>query len=284
MPRFQQADAYRAQREWQRYVGTPQRDLFRELRERFLARHSASDGWVLDFGSGPGRFLPFIGGPAARRVALDVSHEMLELAASAWVADGRTGRLPDRVVGIAERPPLRTARWSEVVVLGNTLGFAGPNADRLLNQAVGLVAPGGSLLVEAAPAPGERSIYLERLPPSAVARLLRSPVRAVISRVVREGFKADAPRHRTPRSFRRFSASELREHLSTAEWEVTETMAVAPALGADARRVEAVRGDPKAWSHLLELEEEVGRRPDRWAGAAAVLVAARHAPLMRMIK
>jgi hypothetical protein len=50
-------------------------------------------------------------------------------------------------------------------------------------------------------------------------------------------------------------------------------MAVAPALGADADRVAAVAASPKAWSRLLELEEQLGREADRWAGAAAVLMA-----------
>jgi SAM-dependent methyltransferase len=284
LERFRGADAYRVRREWLRYEGTAQRDLFRELRQRFLLRHAAENGWVLDIGSGPGRFLPFVGRAGVRRVALDVSVGMLQLVPGTWNSVGIPGPLPDRVLGNGTYPPFEPGRWAEVVLLGNALGFAGEEADRLLEEAERLVAPGGVLLVEVAPGPGERSRYLARLPPSAVARLLRSPVRAVLGRLDREGFRDEPPRHRTPRTFRRFSASELHERWRARGWEVGESVAVAPVLGPDVERIDAVRNDPTAWSRLLELEEEVGRRLERWPTAAAVLVAARHPLSMRMIK
>lgn len=282
--RFRDTDSYRARREWLRYEGTPQRELFRELRERFLARHAVEAGWVVDLGSGPGRFLPFVGRTGVRRVSLDVSREMLDLIPTAWAAAGGPGPLPHRVLGVAGHPPFRSGRWSEVVALGNTLGFAGEEAESLFHEATSLVAPGGSLLLEMAPAPGERSQYLARLPASAVARLFRSPVRAILARLDREGFRSEPPRHATPRSFRRFDADDVGGRLRDSGWEVSETIAVAPALGADPDRVRAVRRDSKAWTRLLELEEEIGRRPERWPGAAAVLLAARRPPSMRMIK
>jgi SAM-dependent methyltransferase len=282
--RFREADSYRAHREWRRYEGTGQRDLYRELRERFLVRHAVDEGWVLDLGSGPGRFLPFAGQAAARRVALDISREMLNLLPEAWVASGSPGPAPDRVLGNALHPPFERRRWAEVVVFGNTLGFAGKGADRLLDEAEGLVAPGGVLLIEIAPAPGERSRYLARLPPSSVARLLRSAIPAVLGRLDREGFRPEPPRRATPGSFRRFTVREVEERLKRAGWEVTETVAVAPALGPDPLRIAAARADAKAWPHLLQLEEEVGRRTERWAEAAAVLLSARRPSLKRMIK
>ena len=61
-------------------------------------------------------------------------------------------------------------------------------------------------------------------------------------------------------------------------------MAIAPALGPDAARISAVRSDPKAWLHLLELEEELGRSSERWPGAAAALLAAQRPLSKRMIK
>lgn len=282
--RFRTADGYRARREWLRYEGTGQRDLFRELRERFLARHAVDEGWVLDLGSGPGRFLPFAGRAGSRRVALDISREMLNLLPEAWAASGSTDPPPDRVRGDALHPPLVRGRGAEVIVFGNTLGFSGKAADRLLDEAERIVAPGGILVVEIAPAPGERSRYLARLPPSSVARLLRSPTRAVLARLDREGFRPEPPRHETPESFRRFAVRELQDRLVGDGFEMVETVAVAPALGPDALRIEAVRGDAKAWPHLLDLEEEVGRRPERWSEAAAVLLSARLPSSKRMVK
>jgi len=282
--RFRRTDRYRAEREWKRYEGTGQRDLYRELRERFLRRHAVDHGWVLDVGSGPGRFLPFVGTNECRRVALDISPEMIRLVSPAWLASGSADPMPERVLGDACRPPFPLRSCAEVVVLGNTIGFAGRDADELLREAVGLVGDGGVFVAEVAPAPGERSQYFSRLPASSVARLLRSPVRAVLPRLDREGFRAEPARHATGDSFRRLSALDVRERLDAAGFIVADTVAVAPALGPDPERIQAVRSDPKAWSHLLELEEQVGRRPERWPHAAAVLVAARRPASDRMVK
>jgi SAM-dependent methyltransferase len=282
--RFRNLDSYRARREWLRYEGTAQRDLFRELRERFLLRHAAEKGWTLDLGSGPGRFLPFVGHEGSNRVALDLSREMLSLIPSTWIEAGQPGPVPSRILADALRPPLERGRWNEVVALGNPLGFAGPQADRLLQTMEALVRPEGSLLLEIAPSSGERSRYLARLPPSSLGRLLRAPARAVLGRLDREGFRAEPARKATEGPFRRFPALELHERWRRAGWEVLETMAVAPSLGADPLRAAAVRSDDAAWPRLLDLEEQVGRRPGRWAGAAAVLLCARRPASKRTVK
>lgn len=172
------------------------------------------------------------------------------------------------------RPPLRAQGFGTVAVLGNTLGFAGDDSDRILAAAEELVAPSGTLLLEVAPGPGESSRYLGRLPERAVARLLRAPVQAVLPRVLREGFDPEPPRKESPGGFRRIDASALRERLRGAGWAVRETLAVAPGLGPRPRRIAAVSEDPKAWTHLIEMEEALGRDPKRWPRAAAVLVAA----------
>lgn len=284
MERFRELDPYRAEREWLRYEGTGQRDLYRELRERFLLRHAVEDGWVVDIGSGPGRFLPFIGRSGTRKVALDLSREMLNLLRRGWEAAGGSGPIPDRLLADAAKPPLYPDRFSEAVVLGNTLGFSGSLADRVLDEAERLVKEGGTLLLEIAPSAGERSRYLARLPPSALARLLHSPLRAILGRLDREGFREEPPRHKTPRTFRRYSVEEIHRRLRRTGWEIRETVAVAPSLGADPERVASVRKDPKSWARLLDLEEEIGQRPERWPRAAAVLVAARRQSSMRMIK
>lgn len=273
--RFRRADAYRARREWIRYEGTGQRDLYRQLRERFLLRHTVGEGWALDLGSGPGRFLPFIGGERSRRIALDVSREMLNLIPDSWVSAGATGDLPYRVRGNALRPPLERERCAEVVVLGNTLGFAGPQADGILDASESLVSPGGVLTIEIAPAPGERSNYLTRLPASSLARLLHAPARAILARLDREGFRPAAARRSPTKAFRRYSFSEIADRWHGAGWTIEEAMAVAPCLGPDGVRTATVRKDEDAWRRLLELEEDVGRRPERWTTAAALLLAAR---------
>jgi len=274
--RFLEADAYRVAREWNRYEGTPQRDLFRELRERFLRRHSREDGWAIDLGAGPMRYTPLVGGDRARRVALDLSRAMLRWSPPGSSAADR-GRI-DAVQGDGIDPPVRRDSFNTVALLGNTLGFAGPESGRLLKAAIELVGPGGVLLVEVAPGPGEHSRYLARLPATAVGRLLRAPPRALLGRIEREGFEPDPPRRAGTDAFRRMKAEELRATLERAGFHVEEVLAVAPALGSEPERVAEVRLDPKGWEHLLAIEETLGRSPERWPSAAAVLLAAARAP------
>jgi SAM-dependent methyltransferase len=265
--RFERLDAYRVGREWRRYEGTAQRDLFRHLRVRFLQRHSSPGRWAIDVGSGPGRFLAEVGGPGAERIALDLSFETLRQVP----LDTRPA--PHRVRGDGASPPFARSAFGTVAVLGNALGFSGADADRFLESVESLVAPGGTLILEVVAGPGERSRYLSRLPPSTLGRLLRSPVRAVQLRTEREGFIPEVPRRKDSGSFRRFDPVRVIEQFRSRGWTVREVSAVAPALGAVPFAVEAARPDPKAWDHLIELEEAIGRSPNRWPYAAAVLLA-----------
>jgi SAM-dependent methyltransferase len=277
--RFLRLDRERALREWQRYEGTAQRELFRQLRERFLLRHAVPGRWALDLGSGPGRFSPLVGGVGATTVALDLSREMLRVGRELGGAPALRGARPvETVQGDAASPPFPEATFAEVALVGNALGFEAGSGERLLDAAERLTAPGGRLLLEIAPGPGERSRYLARLPAGAVRRLLAAPPAAVAPRVLREGFRAEPVRHRSA-SFRRWTASELADRWRASGWRVEETVAVAPALGAEPERLAEVARDAKAWERLRELEERLGRAPERWPSAAAVLVAVRRPPL-----
>jgi SAM-dependent methyltransferase len=273
--RFQEGDSYRAGREWQRYEGTAQRDLFRELRERFVARHRPVVPWALDAGSGPGRFTRGLGGgPAVRRVAIDIGPEMLRQLGERWPAIAPGEAPPNRVRANAVRSPFAAGSFGVVAALGNLLGFAESDSGRLLDELLRLVAPGGTLLLEVAPGPGERSRYLHRLPPTSVARLFRSGPGLVAGRISREGFVTEPRRRAAPGEFRRLTAASLAARLASAGWTLTEVRAVAPALGPDALRAAAVARDPKAWGNLLDVEERLGSSAARWPDAAAVLIAA----------
>ncbi|HTW55435.1 MAG TPA: class I SAM-dependent methyltransferase [Thermoplasmata archaeon] len=274
--RFLGLDRYRVEREWNRYEGTPQRDLFRSVRERFLDRWAASDGWVVDLGAGPGRFSDHLGGLPGRRVAVDLSLEALRFVPPRGVRGGGGGATRAAAIRAdAARPPFAPGAFRTVALLGNPLGFAGADADRILSAAEELVAPGGTLLVEVAPGPGERARYLARLPVSSLARLLRAPVAAVAPRVEREGYAPLPERKVGPGTFRRHPPRALIDRWGARGWTVLDTLAVAPALGGEPDRVAAVAADPRALAHLVELEERLGRRPARWPRAAAVLFAVR---------
>ncbi|MGI0067245.1 MAG: class I SAM-dependent methyltransferase [Thermoplasmata archaeon] len=268
--RFLELDAYRAQREWFRYEGNALRDLFRQLRGRFLLRHRTRSGWAVDLGAGPGRFTDLIGGPPSRVVQLDLSVEMLREAEAR-----REGY--HRVRGDVLTPPFPNGRFMEVVLLGNVLGQSGPDAGALLSAAGGLVAPGGRLLLEIVSGHGERSMLLHRLSGERILELLSASDSSALARVEREGFEPVhglAPREH---GFRRLSAAAIQRRLGSS-WRPVEVLAVAPGLGFDASKLEPIRRDPAGWSRLLRLEEELGRRPARWRGSAGLLLSIERAP------
>jgi len=204
-------------------------------------------------------------------VLLDLSDEMLVAARS------RTAGRPDPpalVRGDGTRSPLRPGRFAQVVALGNPLGFAAEGSEALFESLRSLVAAGGTLVLEIVCGPGERSRYLARLPPGAIRRLLAAPVNLVRTRAEREGFRREPREARSGSGFRRHDPAEVLNALAADGFGAAEVLCVAPALGADAERIAAVRPDPSAWLRLLELEEQIGRSPGRHPAAAALLIAA----------
>jgi hypothetical protein len=268
-------DDYRVEREWQRYEGTPLRDLYRQLRERFLERHRPSTvGRSLEVGPGPGRFTDRVGHPSDRVSLLELSRATLTRIRTEARSGGSSA---DLVQGDAVEPPFREGKFQRVVLLGNILGFAEEDYPTLLSASGSLVRPSGKLLLEFVAGPGERSHYFHRLPSGAIARLLAAPLRAVQPRVEREGFDRIREREGHRRRFRRISATEVAHRLESMGFVVRETLAVAPCLGNDTARLGAAHASPTAWARLLEMEEAVGREPARLAAAAAILLAAERA-------
>ncbi|MHB1434637.1 MAG: class I SAM-dependent methyltransferase [Thermoplasmata archaeon] len=268
--RFLGLDAYRAQREWLRYEGTAQRDLFRELRMRFLVRNHPGVGRSLDVGCGPGRFLAPGELPPSRWVGIDLSWEMLRQAATIR----RPSPTADRLRADALNPPFRAGAFSWVQLFGNVLGFSGAAGPELLDVTLPLVGPEGRLLVEIAPGPGEASRYLLRLPPTVVRRMLEGKGHGFSSSIEREGFRPARSEAEPGPGFRRWSAPELLRYLREHRFDPLEVMAIAPLLGSDPVRIEAVATSPAAWESLLRWEEWSGRDPDRWPAAAAVVLVA----------
>lgn len=271
--RFRRLDQYRVDREWKRFEGTAQRDLFRELRDRFLARTLPSvPGPVLDVGAGPGRFAPLLARAGERVLLLDLSAVALQQARRRL--DPGAGAPPhpyDFLVGNGRRPPVRAGSLAGASLLGNLVGFSGAHARELLEAVARLLGAGGQLTVELAPGEGECSRYLRRLPARAVGRLLASPPAAILPRVEREGFAPVARSAPAKPTFRRLSVEELQRWVAPLGLSPLAASAIGPALGADPVRCAAVQHDPKAWRRLIELEERLGGMPPRWARASSVL-------------
>ncbi len=230
---------------------------------------------MLEIGPGPGRFTYAVGTVPSRRALLDLSDVMLRRACAGGGDRPGGPPPPDPVKGDGFRPPVRDRAFGEVVALGNVLGFAPAPFELSLRRLGNLVIPGGMLIVEIVPGWGERSRYLARLPVTAVGRLLRSPIGAVLPRIEREGFSRVEERAKKDHAFQRRALVEIVRVFQPLGWSMVEAMAVAPALGFDPERIAAARPLARSWGHLLEVEETLGRIPERWENAAAMMVALR---------
>jgi hypothetical protein len=205
-------------------------------------------------------------------VLLDLSVGMLSEVPRRYRGNPEFLRAVDLVAGDAARPPVRAHRFREVVLLGNVVGFGATDAETIVHAVADCVAPEGRLLLELAAGPGERSRYLARLPPGAVARVFRSPAQWLQQRIDREGFVSGPPSRGPRATFRATTVAKAGDWVRSRGFVQREAVAVAPALGLDAERIAAVQRDPAAWARLLDVEERLGREPARWKQAAAVLV------------
>jgi SAM-dependent methyltransferase len=215
-----------------------------------------------------------VGAEGSSRVLLDLSLEMLRTARRRMAERATPTIAAEYIRGDGIRPPFQGGRFAQVVLLGNSVGFAADQAEALLRSSAGLLAPGAKLLIETVAGAGEMSRYLHRLPPGAVGRLFAAPPRAVLPRVLFEGFTPRGAREGNPKPFRRFGSQELVDLLSGMNLQIVDQLAVAPALGHEPERLVPIRQSDASWRHLLEVEEQLGRLPARIERASALLVAA----------
>lgn len=282
--RFRRAGTYEVEREWRRFEGTPQRELLRTLRERFLERALETSGPLeraLEVGPGPGRFSPWVAQGAARLVLFELSPAMLRAALRAaprgTTLPRRRSTSPETVwepmLGDARRLPLRRESFPRVVALGNVVGFAAPKGPAVLRDLAETVAPGGTLLVESVGKVSERPRFLSSLHGEEVLALLaRTPLEEFPRRLA-EGWAAPSEHplrspgrsgeRELPSSFQFLGASEVRGILERAGLVVRRQRTVAPLLGDDPRRVQWVseRGGGRYWRALLQWEETAGGHP-----------------------
>lgn len=267
--RFTQAGKYESDREWKRYEGTPQRDLLRLVRERFLLRSlklvGAGDGLTVEVGPGPGRFTPLLVPSTSRLVLVDLSRSMLlEALRRVRTQPGGPTSL-EGTLGDASRMPIRAEVAKVAVALGNVVGMSGDRSLAALQEVAGLVAPGGLLIIETV---GERVAaprFVGRVAPGGWRTLLRQdPSRGLPPRLS-EGME-DLPAQTTPGSpgseFQFLGTDAVARFLNREGFTVKDQMIAAPLTGGDAGLVRSIaqahRGD---LAPLLRWEESAGRFP-----------------------
>jgi SAM-dependent methyltransferase len=281
--RFTRAGDYESQREWRRYEGTPQRELLRTVRERFLQRAlgevRAGRGLVVEVGPGPGRFTPLLEASADRLVLLDLSRRMLDESLGRSGRERRGGRPADGVLGDAARVPLRGEIARVVVALGNIVGFAGDRSLGALQEVAGLVAPGGVLVVETVAHRTGTPKFLRHTRPEAWPALLRQDPTRHLARQLAAGLDpcASAPSSGGVEGgdFQFLAADAVVRFLNREGFEIRDQMIAAPLTGGDPDLVGSIIAQHRGHlGPLLRWEECAGRFPSILSAGGHTLTAA----------
>ncbi len=274
--RFLAADRYRARREWDRYEGTPQRELLRRSRERFLQvnlRHAHRKfPRMLELGPGPGRFSPILARFTDRLLRIDVSRAMLKEARRH--APRGSPRADDRIadiLGDAGQLPLPSRSVPCVVALGNLLGFAGDRGPDVLDEISRTLTPRGMLVLETMNPPAQVPRFVHRMSVTEWRRTVHEAVGYRLITLLREGWER-APQtlpRPTPSTFSFISPEEVVDWLDDLGFEIGDQMVTAPLLGGEPSLVaEISRGRTEILEEILRWEDYAGRRPEflRWGG------------------
>lgn len=273
--RFRALDPYRVAREWARYEGTPHRELLESVRVRFLRANlpPAKAPLGLDVGSGPGRSALWVEPHVERLVLIDVSREALQEARQRL-----STRLPGTPLSYvradAVRLPTRRRSVGTITLMGNVLGFSDDDADEVLREAAGCLAPGGRLILETY-TPVHQGPSLP--PPEDTAewrRLLEGDPKETWDRLARRSWVRRPPREVSP-SFAAWSPGRVIRRLRAEGLVLQDRSVAAPLTGDQPSVVEALTlRSPSSLEKLVKLEETAGRDRRTVASGGTVLWAA----------
>jgi ubiquinone/menaquinone biosynthesis C-methylase UbiE len=262
--------------EWRRYAGEPRRELHRTLRERFLrAQIAGTKGITLELGPGPGRFTPIIRRQVRSRViGLDLSR------AGLLAARRRARRKPrlapvDWVQGAGEHLPLRSGSVDTTVVFGNIVCMAARDGPRLLKELARVTKRRGRLILDfASPAAAAQEFFHAAVRRHFLPRILRRRRYYLLDQVLSTGFQPYAPHRMARWEFQFYTPAEAQRALTRAGFRTIDVMSVAPIAAFQDRVAAVARRDRRTWKALLEIEEQVGRKPGVLESGHGFVVAA----------
>jgi ubiquinone/menaquinone biosynthesis C-methylase UbiE len=246
-------------KEWDRLDSSAHLRVIYHLHWQFLREHVGPGCFVVDIGSGAGRFTIAMAGAGSRVVPVDISWEQLQIARSKIVEAGFADQVPAYVLGDVRALPFPDATFDTTVCYGAVLNYLFADAERALRELVRVTQPGGTVVVSV----GSRWGCLRFVAGNDaidVADFFGRPDYWHISQVAETG---DLPEHeRVPQPARHFFESgELADLMARAGLDEVQ-LASAPALTeALYARLEAIEQVPEAWATILDLEERAYRRP-----------------------
>jgi SAM-dependent methyltransferase len=140
--------AGKAEEEWNRLTTSPIARIEYLINRHSLECYLPPSGWILDVGSGPGRYALDLAGLGYRVIMFDLVFEMLQLGQTK-VAQAGLNQQVTCVTGDMVALPYRSSTFDAVISLGAPLSHftQGPLRAATVAEMVRVVKPGGPVLL-----------------------------------------------------------------------------------------------------------------------------------------
>jgi SAM-dependent methyltransferase len=183
----------------------------------------------------------------------------------------------DWVQGAGEHLPIASRSIDQAVVFGNVVCFATVDGPRLLGELGRVARHGARLLVDfASPAAATQEFFQIAAELRWLPRILRTPDRYFLDRILSSGFQPYAPSRMAYWEFQFYTVEQARRELARAGFRVIDTMSIAPIAAFQDHVAKTAHREPRTWEALLRIEERIGRRPGvREAGHGFAMAAVR---------
>jgi 2-polyprenyl-3-methyl-5-hydroxy-6-metoxy-1,4-benzoquinol methylase len=260
-------------REWERLTSTSRDRVSFELHRRLLAETISPGDRVLEIGAGPGRFTIELARLGAHVTVTDVSAVQLELNERHTTEAGCEHAVDARfLLDIRDVPTLGESTYDVLVAYGGPLSYVFEDAEDAFGHLLGVVRPGGTVLVSVMAALGSLRHFLS----VAVDEIDQYGV-DVYDHVIATG-DLRAIGGTGTHTCRMFRWREIGSMIATQPCRLLVASASNCMSLGDPVAVERLEADPERWSWFMNWEASLCREPGLVDAGTHILFAVRRNP------